>query len=136
MGVVVVAYQTILLVLWCAPLSKRLHRQCYVAAQVLGAWSGLDVFVVSILAGVLQIQRFALFIIGDKCDGLDNLVARTPLADRLPGTKTCFNVDATIRPGGWILMTAAVISGVVGHMMIGKCSTALCKIEPATASSA
>lgn len=33
----------------------------------MGARSGLDVFCVTILAGVLEIRQFADFIVGNKC---------------------------------------------------------------------
>lgn len=39
----------LLMVLWVAPMSLKEHRHFFVASEVLGAWSSLDVFTVSIV---------------------------------------------------------------------------------------
>merc|ERR1712039_539403 len=59
-------YLSILLVLWTAPLSTSKQRHFLVAAQVLNAWSGLEVFCVSIAASVLEIRQFAAFMVGHR----------------------------------------------------------------------
>ncbi|OLP89578.1 hypothetical protein AK812_SmicGene28942 [Symbiodinium microadriaticum] len=120
------------------------------------AWSGLDVFCVTILAGILELREFAHFIVGDKCaersaqfqlgttrlqvdwliatlskrgikDAINQAVAKTTLADKLPGGVTCFDVESTLRVGFLVLALAAVvISTITGHIMMAKCSKALC----------
>lgn len=125
--IVVVAYHVILIVLWAAPMTTRMQKQFFLTAQVLNAWSGLDVFCVTILAGVLEIRQFANFIVGDKCDGIDALLAKSPLAHQMPGgVTTCFDVDSTLRAGFIVLAVAVVISTVTGQVMLAKCSHALC----------
>eukprot|EP00435_Cladocopium_sp_Y103_P000847 s3681_g1.t1 len=125
--IVVVAYHVILIVLWAAPMTTRMQKQFFLTAQVLNAWSGLDVFCVTILAGVLEIRQFANFIVGNKCDGIDALLAKSPLADQMPGgVITCFDVDSTLRAGYIVLAVAVVISTITGQVMLAKCSHALC----------
>lgn len=132
-GLSVLAYHAILIVLWCAPLSHRLQTHFFVASQVLNAWSGLDVFVLSICVCILEIERFATYIVGHKCDALNKLLVRLPFADDIPGPKTCFDVDSELKAGFWILLTAAIISGVVGRLMIARCKTALCSTQESEA---
>lgn len=42
------------------------------------AWSALDVFIISIVAALLQIQQFAQFIVGGRCDATGGVGAVTP----------------------------------------------------------
>jgi len=118
-------FLVVLLCLWSLPLSRRRQHHLLVAAQVLNAWGGLDVFCLSIMASALQIRQFALFIVGDKCDGLNSLIAGLPLAADLEGPKTCFDLDSELRPGFFFLAAAAIIAMVTGHITLARCSKAL-----------
>jgi hypothetical protein len=92
----------------------------------MNAWCGLDVFCISILACILQIRQFALFIVGDKCDALDALIARVPsIASQIPDKVTCFDVEATLRPGFYLLLLSVIVSTVTGYIVLGRCSVAL-----------
>ena len=89
--VVPLAQLLILLLLWLAPLTLRRQKQWFVAAEVLNAWSALDVFIVSIIAALLQIRQFAQFIVGGRCDAIDALL-RKYLPNALDGDPVCFDV--------------------------------------------
>jgi len=96
------------------------------ASEVMSAWNALDVLVVSILAAVLEIRQFALFILGDKCDALDALLESIPpIASRLPGSVTCFDVRSELREGFFVLLAAAVVSSIVSQVVLRMCSAAL-----------
>jgi len=115
---VMVAYLAILIVLWCAPLSPKLQMHFFVASQVLSAWSGVDVFVVSIMAAVLEISQFVVFIIGDKCDLINQVLEKT-IGPELPGgVEKCFQIETSLEAGFYILLLAAVVSTVGGYLMI------------------
>jgi len=118
-------YLSILLVLWTAPLSTSKQRHFLVAAQVLNAWSGLDVFCLSIAASVLEIRQFAAFMVGDKCDLLNSLVARSPIAEQIEGAPTCFDVVSELKLGLYVLSAAALIALVTGQVLLSRCSKAL-----------
>lgn len=129
--IVVVLYHVILIILWTAKMPTRMQKQFFLTAQVLNAWSGLDVFCVTILAGVLEIRQFADFIVGNKCDQLDALLAKSPIADQMPGgVVSCFDVDSTLRAGFLVLAVAVVISTITGQVMLHRCSLALCSLNP------
>merc|ERR1712166_688778 len=76
-GLTVLIFLGLLLVLWNVPLTVKGQRMFLVIAQVMNAWSGLDVFVVAILACCLEISQFANFILSDV--GLDAVNPYMPL---------------------------------------------------------
>jgi hypothetical protein len=126
----VIIYHVTLMLLWVTPLSNRMQRIGLVAAQVMNAWNALDVFVVSICAGVLEIRQLALFIIGTKCDALDAMVEQfPPIVARVPGAEKngvhCFDVKSELKEGFFVLLAAVLVSTVVGHLVLHRCSVAL-----------
>jgi len=123
--VVVILYLTLLLVLWAAPMTVGKQRHLLVGVQVLNAWAGLDVFCVTILAAIFEIRRLALFIVGGKCDAINQLISASPLADQIT-PDTCFDVVTEMKSGYWVLVLAAFISGITGQVMLARCSNALC----------
>merc|ERR1711865_1226262 len=99
----------------------------------MNAWSGLDVFVVAILAGVLEISQFANFIIADT--GLDAVNPYLPLIFsffpnwneilQANGGATVFTLTTHLAPGFWLLAAAAILSTGIGQMTLTRCSKAL-----------
>eukprot|EP00405_Crypthecodinium_cohnii_P056348 CAMPEP_0206629264 /NCGR_PEP_ID=MMETSP0325_2-20121206/66949_1 /ASSEMBLY_ACC=CAM_ASM_000347 /TAXON_ID=2866 /ORGANISM="Crypthecodinium cohnii, Strain Seligo" /LENGTH=481 /DNA_ID=CAMNT_0054154049 /DNA_START=63 /DNA_END=1506 /DNA_ORIENTATION=+ len=133
--VILPVYLTILLCLWAAPLSNKQQRDFLIAAQVLSAWSGLDVFCVSIIASVLEIRQFALFMVGDRCDLLNKILEALPISKEMEGGATCFDVVSELKPGLYILSAAAIIALVTGHITLRRCSDALTPSLPRRLSS-
>jgi uncharacterized paraquat-inducible protein A len=54
------------------PMRVHVQDKLFIVAEILNAWTTIDVFVVSILAVLLEIPTFASFIIGNKCDGINS----------------------------------------------------------------
>lgn len=52
-----------LLVLWIVPFTVRTQKRMIVAAEVLCAWSGMDVFVLALVVSLFEISQFAQFIV-------------------------------------------------------------------------
>lgn len=132
-GVTVLIFLGLLLVLWNAPLTVKGQRTFLVLAQIMNAWSGLDVFVVAILACVLEISQFANFIIGDT--GLDAINPYMPLVFSFfpqwnqmlqdNGGATVFTLTTNLKPGFWLLAIAAILSTGIGQVTLNKCSRSL-----------
>merc|ERR1711981_614910 len=139
-GLTVLIFLGLLLVLWNVPLTVKGQRMFLVLAQVMNAWSGLDVFVVAILACVLEITQFADFIMGDT--GIDVFNPYIPLVmsffpmwnDMLGDQKNIFTLTTHLRPGFWLLAIAAILSTGIGQVTLNKCSRALfdAKNQPLT----
>merc|ERR1712100_157707 len=123
----------LLLVLWNAPLTVKGQRMFLVLAQIMNAWSGLDVFVVAILACVLEISQFANFILSDT--GADVINPYLPtLFSFFPnwnqmlqdgGGATIFTLTTQLEPGFWLLAVAAILSTGIGQVTLNKCSRSL-----------
>merc|ERR1712100_1004733 len=132
-GVTVLIFLGLLLVLWNVPLTVKGQRTFLVLAQIMNAWSGLDVFVVSIPACVLEISHFANFIIGDT--GLQALNLYLPFVfaffpswnEQLQesGGANVFTLSTQLKPGFWLLAVAAILSTGIGQVTLNKCSRSL-----------
>ena len=67
-----------------------------IAIDILGAWTALDVFCLSVAAALLEIRQFAAFIVGDHCQEINSF---TEYFMPGPGGKsmTCFDVITTLK---------------------------------------
>jgi hypothetical protein len=113
-----------LLVLWSVPLRRAAQRRWFVAAEVLSAWSALDVFIISIVAALLQIRQFARFIVGGRCDLINAFLARH-FAGQLPGDAICFDVRATVEPASAVLFTAGAVLFAATYVVMALCLCAI-----------
>lgn len=66
-----------------------------VVTEVFNAWNALDVFVVSVIAALLEIQQFAAFIVGDSCDAINDVLVKE-YDTELNHDDTCFDVVASL----------------------------------------
>lgn len=113
-----------LFIIWFVPLTLRAQHRLYVAIEVFNAWSALDVFVLAIIASLLELQQFAQFIIGDKCDSINPLLAKY-FDKALDGDDKCFDVIATLSEGCWVLFAAALVMNVCSLIVMNSCHGAL-----------
>ena len=110
-------------VAWAMPLSLRSQERLFVTAEVVNAWASLDVFCLAILAALFQIRQFASFIVGDKCDALDQYLALF-MDPALDGDDVCFDVETSLLSQSWVLFLAAAIVFFVAHpslLLLGAC---------------
>jgi len=124
--VVPLLHLVLLLVLWLAPLTARVQKKLYLLAEVLNAWSGLDVFVLSLLAALLEINRFAQFIVGDKCNIIKEILEKY-FNNAFEGL--CFEVIPSLDTGCWLLFGAAILYFISGTLVMRACHAALEKAE-------
>ena len=103
------ALLTLLLFMWLVPLSLHRQRQLFTLAEILNAWTALDVFCVSILAALLELQQFAAFIVGDSCDQINEILSKY-LYDELDGDAKCFDVIAKLKPVSDLIPLINVLS--------------------------
>jgi hypothetical protein len=67
------AFLTCTLGLWLVPLTLYRAKYALLITEVLNAWSALDVFVVALVACLLEIQLFAAFIVGKYCISISTI---------------------------------------------------------------
>lgn len=139
---VVIAYHVILLLLWLMPLKRSMQRRLLVIAQTLNAWSGLEVFVLSIIVACFEIQQLVDFIVGDKCDAIVKLIRNLPegvsqlLPPEVVANPSCVQITTSLQNGCWLLFASALVSTIVGQVMLSYMSRALgcvAGVPPSTA---
>ena len=111
-------YLILLMCLWSLPLSLYWHRKLHVTVEVIHAWGSLEVFVLSIVAALLELKQFAGFIVGSKCDAINRFVTlylseALPLEDRV-----CFTVITKLTHGTFVLVGASLLIILVGQYIM------------------
>lgn len=114
----------VLMALWLAKLSEASQRRLFYAAEVLNSWVALDVFMVCIIASVLQIEQFSHFIIGSRCDAINGIIAEY-LDSEVGGIDECFDVRSTLSRGTWLLVAAGLVWLAVGQTVMRLCEISL-----------
>jgi len=101
----------ILILLMIIPMTLKWQRCCMVAAEIARSWSAIEVFLLSILAALLQISTFASFMIGDKC-GEINMLAQEIFEEEDVET-VCFTVDASVESNCWSLLVGTFLNSLL-----------------------
>ncbi|KNC46631.1 uncharacterized protein AMSG_03068 [Thecamonas trahens ATCC 50062] len=124
--IIPVIHHLVLGILWLAPLTEDQQERIFRLAEVLNAWSSLDVFVISVIAALLEIHQFAAFIVGDKCNAINPLLAQY-FSSPLHNDNTCMDVRATLDHGCWILFVACLIYIFCSSVIAQSCHSALAR---------
>ena len=123
------------MVLWSVPMTLKTSRRLFNLVEIIAAWSALDVFLVSIMAAVLEIGALSQEVISSAfgsiesavCDVLGDLppsVLNALLhAIGLPGLDlsrgcTLFRVDAVLSDGCWLLLAAVLACEICSHIIV------------------
>eukprot|EP00755_Sulcionema_specki_P007244 Sspe_Gene.37709::Locus_18203_Transcript_1_1_Confidence_1.000_Length_3941::g.37709::m.37709 len=117
-----------LAVLWACPLTLHMQKVLFFANEVIAAWNALDVFVVALIASLLEISQFAGFMIGGKCDGINQVLSAAGPVIGLDVNK-CFDVRATLLNGCWILFAAALVGHVAYQVAWKAADKAIRRLE-------
>ena len=82
--------------IWYLPLSRSQLEKNLITVDILGAWTALDVFCLSVAAALLEIRQFAAFIVGDHCQDIDSFTKYfMPVQAGKP--MLCFDVITTLK---------------------------------------
>ena len=101
-------HMILLFIVWCAPLTLRTQYALFVWCETLNAWSAIEVFVLSVIASILEIRQFAAFMVGDNCNFLAPIIQHMP-SEMLHGSDKCFDVVATLDRGCWVLFAGCLV---------------------------
>jgi len=114
-----IAQLVVLFALWCCPLPLEQQRALHVTSEVFGAWSALDVFIVSIITALLELNQFAQFIVSSfGVSGVINELLAQYLQHLIPdGNCTMVEIITRLNMGCWLLFGAALIALVVGQLV-------------------
>jgi hypothetical protein len=108
-----------LAVLWTTPMTVYGQKVTLMAAEIFYAWSALDVFVVSIIAALLEIKQFAAFVIGDKCAFLVPIIESMPeLMVYVKDNPSCFDVSTHLQEGCWTLFASCIVAHISSQIVL------------------
>ncbi|ELP83632.1 hypothetical protein EIN_417410 [Entamoeba invadens IP1] len=123
-------HMIMMLFLWVTPMTRKVQFYVLKMCQILYAWSCIDVFIISVIAAVVQLSQFAAFMVEPFCGktipaigmSFDELIGKY-LGDKkyVKGHETCFEVMAVLTSGCWTLF-AGVIVYTVASLFITKIS--------------
>ena len=119
-----IAFLVNLIILWFVPMTRKSQKILYSIGEILNAWSSIDVFVIALLSGVSQIDLFAKFLVGDKCDDINPIIKKY-FSKILEGHDTCFEVEADLSGGIWLFLAAAVSLFIISFVILKECRNAL-----------
>ena len=119
-----VTFIFVVIILWFMPLPRKKQTILYNIAEILNAWSCIDVFVIALIAGVIQICQFAKFLVGDKCDPIDPILKKY-FSNILGIHNSCFEVETYLSEGSWLFFSAAVTFFIASFVILKVCRNAL-----------
>ena len=114
----------LMLILWMVPMTIKCQQHLFVVVEIFHAWSAVDVFVLTVIASLLELEQFALFIVGDRCDGI-NAIMTSLNWNTFDGVDKCFDVVSTLSEGCFILFFSAAISFGCAYSVMNVCHDAL-----------
>jgi len=95
----------LLLALWLIPMTLRTQATGLALGEIANAWSAVDVFIFSIFAALLQISKFAAFIVEGLCGSpvaalggktLNEVIGQLFNARNIDEAHTCLDVQASL----------------------------------------
>jgi len=114
-------YIAILLFLWIIPLRSKEQKVVFIIAEIIRAWSSMEVFVLALATALIALQQFTKFIIGNRCNLIDVLLKRFLPWIFAGGVETCFDIKTTLLRGCWLMFIAVAIYIVVGQIVMSLC---------------
>jgi hypothetical protein len=116
--VIPIIYLILTAILYIVPLTLYEQRKIHVVVEVLHAWGALEVFVLAIVAALLELKQFAGFIVGGRCNVIDKYIKHY-LQQALPkGDMVCFTVVTKLLSGSFILVIASIAMIAVGQYVM------------------
>jgi hypothetical protein len=107
----------LLIILLVCPMTLSAQRSVLVAAEIANAWSAIEVFVLSIIAALFQISTFASFIIGNRCDMINQLLHEF-FGEALQGDGVCYTVEASVDHNCWYLVAGVFLNSFVVSVVL------------------
>jgi hypothetical protein len=114
-------------ILFLVPMILPWQQRIMVICEISNAWSAIEVFVLSIIASLLELSTFASFIIGDKCSLLNGFLAEN-FHEQLDEQDSCYTVSSSVSATVWYLVCGAILNSMivsfllkVAHRAIHEC---------------
>jgi len=102
-------------VLFFIPMKLRRQQKVFMIAEVANAWSAIEVFVIAIIASLIEISPFSESMVGKHCSLLNQILggwsgSDTNVADDL---HYCFDVKSSIGASSTVLIIGVVLNSLL-----------------------
>ena len=118
------AFLVIIGILWFVPMTRKTQKILYTIAEKLNAWSCIDVFVITAIPSISQIELITKFMVGDKCNTIDPIF-EAYFSKYLDGYNTCLKVKIYLEKGFWLFFVAAALFFISSFVILKMCRNAL-----------
>jgi hypothetical protein len=99
------------------PMTRSQQEFWLSAAEVANAWSSIEVFALSIIAALFEITTFASFIVGEKCDVI-NQILEDQFDSLLNGDDKCYSVNARVHINASFLVLGVILNSFLVSTML------------------
>jgi Paraquat-inducible protein A len=99
-------------ILMVVPMKRSQQELLLTAAEVANAWSAIEVFLLSIVAALFEMSTFASFIVGHKCDLVNEILAEK-FDDQLHGDDVCYSIKTSVSSDGWFLIIGVILNSTI-----------------------
>lgn len=124
----------LLLTIWLYPLTLRAQASALALGEIANAWSAVDVFIFSIFAALLQISKFAAFIVEEPCGSpiaalggksINDIIKQIFKARDIDEKYTCLDVQASLTSGAIPLLIAGVSVFLTSYLVLSYAKVAV-----------
>lgn len=113
------AQTAVLMYQWFSPLAGRTRNRVSIAIEILQAWQYAEVYVISVVVATWQLGPLSQFMINGYCRNLEetfNVLTYFGILDQ--DDAQCFQVDAKIESGSYILLVAAALLSLLNTFVM------------------
>ena len=106
-----------LIVLFLLPMTLAWQKRIMALAEICNAWGAVEVFALSIIASLVELSTFASFIIGNKCNLINEFLANH-FDDVMNGDDTCYTVTSSVAGNVWYLVCGALLNSFIVSFLL------------------
>ena len=110
-----------LLILFVVPMKMQRQQQFFILAEVTNAWSGVEVFVIAIMASLAETGQFSSSMVQEQCNLLEQVLSGFS-TDEL---HHCFSVKTTISSSSTVLIGGVILNSLLVSTMHKLCHHAI-----------
>jgi len=105
-----------MLVLFLIPMRLKQQQKVFVIAEIANAWSAIEVFVIAIVASLIEISPFAESMVGKHC-GLLNQILSGWSGGEGDDLHYCFDVKSSLNGSSAVLIIGVILNSLLVSML-------------------
>jgi len=109
-----------LLYIWLKPMTLHRQKWMYLVTEVFSAWSCVDVFVVGLIVGVMELGHISYVLLKPVCTHIMPLIEDVLLPAGLitEENATCLYISSSLEPGCGLLVMGAMLTTILSQIIL------------------